>query len=226
MRRHGRPAVGAAAAALILLVGTVVPAGAQRPPPDVPPPLPVDSPAPPPDTTGRVQAGETSADVPGPAGAFVRSLLVPGWGQAAFDAYFRGGVYFAARTGSTFMVVKTMEKLGEARDMERRRRAVARDSLLGLAETDSALAERFEDPAELEQAIEQDSAVVEAGDLTEARAEQREDWIAWLLFWTLVGGVDAYVTAHLSDFPVDVIAEPRAGGGARVGVRLRTGSWP
>ena len=46
------------------------------------------------------------------------------------------------------------------------------------------------------------------GDLVDAREQQREDWIAWSLFWLLASGVDAFVNAHLADFPAAIELEP------------------
>jgi len=59
-----------------------------------------------------------------PMGAFVRSLVIPGWGQAAVDQPGRGAFYFAAGTFSLFMVIKSQAELDAARranppDLER-----------------------------------------------------------------------------------------------------------
>lgn len=172
--------------------------------------------------------------LPSPGGAFLRSVMVPGWGQAAYGAYFRGGVYFAAQSGSWFMLVKTMAKLAEARSIEARRLAaateLARDSLLARAENDPALAEKYEDPLKLamdvDVAAENNESVRDIRGLVGAREQQREDWVAWTLFWTLASGIDAFVNAHLSDFPARVAAEPRPGGGLSVGVQIPTRRRP
>ena len=44
-----------------------------------------------------------------------------------------------------------------------------------------------------------------------ARSEQMEDWVALTVFIVLYGGADAYVAAHLADFPVPLTVEPVAG---------------
>lgn len=49
-----------------------------------------------------------------PLGAFARSVVVPGWGQAEVDQPLRGGFYFAAQAASLWMVVKTQSKLSSA----------------------------------------------------------------------------------------------------------------
>lgn len=208
------PRAGIRLLALLVAGATATPLAAQDPPAP-------DRPQPAGDDTAATAAAQDTVDAPlTPGGAFVRSLLVPGWGQAEFGAYLRGGVYFAAHTGSAFMVFKTMVKLGEARDLEARREAAVRDSVRAVAPTDSAF------DATIMAALEADSVLTQKRNLIESREQQREDWIAWLLFWTLIGGVDAYVTAQLADFPAEVIAEPTTGGGARVGLRVRTGGVP
>ncbi|HEX7117653.1 MAG TPA: DUF5683 domain-containing protein [Longimicrobiales bacterium] len=167
---------------------------------------------------------------PSPAGAFVRSLLVPGWGQASHGAYVRGGVFFALQAGSWFMLIKTMAKLAEARSIETRRVGAVRDSLLALAADSAELAERYQDPRNLEldlqRAAEQDEGVVDIRGLVHAREEQREDWIAMTIFMTLMSGVDALVNAHLADFPARVSVDPALGGRLTVGVTVPAGRAP
>ncbi|HEX6941162.1 MAG TPA: DUF5683 domain-containing protein [Longimicrobiales bacterium] len=167
---------------------------------------------------------------PSPAGAFVRSLLVPGWGQASHGAYVRGGVFFSLQAGSWFMLVKTMAKLAEARSIEEVRVAGVRDSLLALAATDPELAERYREPRNLEldlqRAAEQDEGVVAIRGLVHAREEQREDWIAMTIFVTLMSGVDALVNAHLADFPTRVTVDPARDGRVSIGVTVPAGGAP
>ncbi len=168
---------------------------------------------------------------PSPGGAFLRSVLIPGWGQAAYGAYFRGGVYFAAESGSWFMLLKTMGKLGEARDIESWRVGAVRDSIMAAIATDEEVAEAYRrKPGGIEAAVGQEvdghPAVVEIRKLVDARKEQREDWIVLTLFWMLASGVDAFVNAHLSDFPARVNAEPRPDGRLDLGVRLPVGGRP
>lgn len=189
-----------------LLVGSVLsPLAAQQRPDTLAP------------DSARSDSGRVDAP-PGPGGSFLRSALVPGWGQAAHGAYVRGGVYFAAQTGSWFMLGKTLAKLAEARDVERRRMAFVEDSLLAEAAADDALAAGFEDADSLAAAVAADSLVQDIRGLIDARKQQREDWIAWTVFWTLAAGADAFVTAHLSEFPASIVAEPRRGGGFRFGI--------
>jgi hypothetical protein len=62
--------------------------------------------------TGTVQ--ESQQPPVTPMGAFVRSLVIPGWGQAAVDQPGRGAFYFAAGTFTVFMVVKSQAELNAA----------------------------------------------------------------------------------------------------------------
>lgn len=48
-------------------------------------------------------------------GAFWRSLLIPGWGQASVDQPSRGAFYFAGQAGIMWMVFKTNSKLQAAK---------------------------------------------------------------------------------------------------------------
>ncbi len=184
----------------------------------IPEPIPL-----PPDTVTAVQG-------PSPAGAFVRSLLVPGWGQASHGAYIRGGAFFALQSGSWFMLIKTIGKLAEARSIEERRVGVVRDSILAEAAEDPKLAERYKDPRALEldvqQAAERDERVTAIRGLVHAREEQREDWIAMTIFVTLMSGVDALVNAHLSDFPGRIAVDPGRDGRLTLGVTLPAGGRP
>jgi hypothetical protein len=51
----------------------------------------------------------------GPMGAFFRSLILPGWGQAAVDQPARGAFYFTMEAGSLWMLAKTQAKLDAAK---------------------------------------------------------------------------------------------------------------
>ncbi|MBT8462517.1 MAG: hypothetical protein KJO44_08325, partial [Gemmatimonadetes bacterium] len=49
-----------------------------------------------------------------PMGAFFRSLILPGWGQAAVDQPVRGAFYFTMEAASLWMLFKTQAKLDAA----------------------------------------------------------------------------------------------------------------
>jgi hypothetical protein len=161
-----------------------------------------------------------------PRSALIRSLIVPGWGQASTGSYVRGGIYFATQMGSWFMLLKTMARLGEARSIERQRVANVRRELLFQAQQDTALQRRYEDPEQLAADIAEDDRVVHVRKLIGAREEQREDWIAQVIFWTFASAVDAFVGAHLADFPTGIAAEPREGGGVELRLSVPAGGKP
>jgi len=140
-----------------------------------------------------------------PGGAFLRSLAIPGWGQAATGSYSRASFYFLTESASAFMLFKTVRQLNSARDRL--------DFWTGIAERD-AIASGITDADSLAAAIEAHPGVAEMTALEEARAQQREDWIAFGLFMLLLGGADAFVSAHLRDFPdpVQVSALPAPAG--------------
>ncbi len=50
-----------------------------------------------------------------PLGAFARSFVLPGWGQAEVDQPVRGAVYFGLEAASLWMVFKSQSKLSSAR---------------------------------------------------------------------------------------------------------------
>ena len=62
------------------------------------------------------------------------------------------------------------------------------------------------------------------GSSTEAaKLKEREDWIAILVFNHLMSGLEAYVAAHLYDFPGDLQLQALPQGGMRLGVTLPLG---
>ena len=131
---------------------------------------------------------------PSPTGAMLRSFVLPGWGQASYERYIRGGVYFMGHTGNVFMLFKTLTSLDAAREREERI----------VAATEARLLESGTPPDSLDAVVDADTSVVSIRRLVSAREEQREDWIALGLFWLLISGVDAYVNAQLADFPASI----------------------
>lgn len=144
---------------------------------------------------------------PGPVGAMLRSFVLPGWGQASYDRYFRGGVYFVGHGGNLFMVFKTLTKLDEAREREDRWVEFVRARELAAGTP----------PDSIEAAIDADPDVAHLRDLVASREAQREDWLALGVFWILVSGLDAFVTAQLADFPASIGA---ATDGRRLGITV------
>jgi hypothetical protein len=149
----------------------------------------------------RRRARQAAADTAGlphyrisPRSAFLRSLVLPGWGQSSIGAPGRGAVYFALESGSLWMVYKSGQKLQEARELERVRHAdgtLAPEATLGLVK---------------------------------ARRNEREDWITLSVFWFFFSGADAYVAAHLRDFDTHVEVQPGPVGGTQLRVNVPLGN--
>ena len=103
-----------------------------------------------------------------PMGAFWRSFLMPGWGQARLDRKLTGGIFVAWEGVTLGMSLKTRHELG-----------YLRRTGSGRAET---------------------------------KRREHEDWIVLLVFNHLFSGLEAYVSAHLADFPDDLRIQAVPGG--------------
>jgi hypothetical protein len=113
-----------------------------------------------------------------PMGAFFRSFLLPGWGQARLNRKLTGGIFVAWEGVTLGMSLKTRQELAYLR------------------RTGSARAE--------------------------SKRREHEDWVVLLVFNHLFAGLEAYVSAHLADFPGDLRLEAVPGGlGASVSVPIR-----
>jgi hypothetical protein len=160
---------------------------------------------------------------PSPRGAFFRALAVPGWGHVHVDEYSRGAVYFTLQSTSIFMLVKTIRRLDDVQDRDDRLTGLATDSLAMAIAADTALARVLADPEAYEAALLTYPGLANARGLARARRQQRQDWITYTLFFTFAAAVDAYVTAHLKDFPADITAQPNVNGGLTLGVSVPMG---
>ena len=149
-----------------------------------------------------------------PRGAFIRSAFIPGWGHAKVGAYGRGAFYFLVEAISGFMIVKTHGQVALARD----RRALWESVVSERLQVDGPL-----DPEDLEAALAEDLMVDDLRGLVEARSGQMEDWAALGIFFLFLGGADAYVSAHLSDFPGAVEVNTNEYGAVEVGLSLPVG---
>jgi hypothetical protein len=171
-----------------------------------------------------------------PRGAFIRSLLVPGWGQASVGSYGRGAFFFALQSASYYMLFRTQQRLESARDIQVREARLAADSIhsvIDAATTEEACAanpaaceaaHRLRgNPTAFRTAVDSSTNVARMGGLVESREDQMQDWITYTLFFTLMGGVDAYVNRHLIDAPVDITSSIGRNGRYTVGVRVWTG---
>lgn len=160
---------------------------------------------------------------PSPRGAFMRAVVVPGWGHFHTGDYTRGAVYATLQSTSWFMLVKTISRLNDVKDRDARLTRLAVDSLVAAMAEDSLLAEQLENPQAYENALLSYPGLRNARGLVNARKQQRQDWITYTLFFTFAAGVDAYVTAHLKDFPADIIAEPGLDGRLNLGLQIPVG---
>lgn len=204
VRRGLAPLVGTGTALVAAIALVFTGSGAVRAQEVVPDTIPADS----------VARGVS------PRGAMLRSLVIPGWGQAAVGSKTRAGVFVAIRATSVFMLQKTLGRLDEARAGERVLVGLATDSLNALIAMDTLAAERLADSLVFAAAVDSFPGLERKRGLVRSREQQRQDWIAYLLFFTLMDGVDAYVNAHLRDFPVDIDTRPAPGGGATLSLRL------
>lgn len=139
-----------------------------------------------------------------PGGAFLRSMLIPGWGHAAVESYTRGGFYFAAESMSGGMLLKSLLRRGAAEDLVALRREASAARLR---------AEGHEDPDSIRALVDGDPDVQSAEGLVEARSQQVEDWAALAIFLLFVGAADAFVSAHLKDFPEPLEVQVGGDGG-------------
>lgn len=163
------------------------------------------------------------AEGPVPRNAFIRAMLVPGLGHAYIDAPRRGGIYFAIQTASWYMLLKTAAKLNDAREIEQRFVRFGTDSLRAEMAADTALARQLADPVRFQQALDNHPGLEGARSLVDSRRRHRQDWIVYTLFFTFAAAVDAYVAAHLTDFPADITVTPASGAAVNVGVQFPVG---
>ena len=140
-----------------------------------------------------------------PGKAMMRSMLLPGWGQFSVGAWKRGVLFAALQGSSYYMLVRTNSRLNEAEEKLDTRIGVVRDSLIGAA-TEPA------DTAGLEARLDTTVLVNAQRSLVTSRERHMQDWITYTIFFTLASGVDAFVAAHLADFPVQIETEPRVNG--------------
>ncbi len=158
---------------------------------------------------------DSVARVSSPSGAFLRGVLIPGWGHTVSGSLTRGAFYFGVESMAGWMLFKTVRRLGTARrqaDLWERR------------VTAQLMAQGVSDVEEVAAQLEEHEDVALARGLVSARKEQREDWMAVVIFTLLVSGLDAFVSAHLQDFPDPLTVEGDPTGGVlEVGIRIPAG---
>jgi hypothetical protein len=93
-------------------------------------------------------------------------------------------------------------------------------------EVEAELRRAGTDPDSIPDLVDADPRVQERVQLVEARSQQMEDWIAWTVFMFLLGGADAYVSAHLAGFPEPIAIDARPvglDGRVEIGISLGVG---
>jgi len=160
-----------------------------------------------------------AADAITPRGAMIRSMILPGWGHVVTESFGRGTFYVAAQGGSFLMLWQSLQRKREAEAFGRRERTLVTERL----------AASGMHPDSIDVAVGQDPAVRGWEGLASSRGEQVEDWAALSIFLMLLGAADAYVAAHLMDYPEPLALRvvPRgAGQGVDLGFRVPTGARP
>ena len=148
-------------------------------------------PPPPPPTVE--EAAEEAGPPYSPRGAFFRSLVLPGWGQAYVDAPARGAVYFSLASGSVWMAWVARRQLSDARREQYWMRQTGE-----IGPTDET-------------------------NIAVSREQQFEDWAALSVFLFFFAGADAYVSAYLLDFGERIGVQPGADGQLRIQTMIPVG---
>jgi len=169
---------------VLALALAAAPLVAQNPPSPAPTPAASPAPAPPADTDTTAAArpprrsqGDSVRPVAPitPTGAFLRSMVLPGWGQARLQRNVTGGLFLLWEGVCVTMVWKAQWQLDYAR---------AR------------------------------------GKFVKSHTQEREDWLALLVFNHLFAAAEAYVSANLYDFPRALKARALPGGATGVGFEV------
>jgi hypothetical protein len=121
------------------------------------------------------------------------------------------------------MLLRTLARYNQAKQVLSRVEGLAMDSLDILIAMDTAAARRLGDPSAYAAAVTNASGVIRSRALVNSRRQQRQDWITYTLFFTMMSGVDAYVTAHLRGFPAELSGEPRPDGSFAFGLTVPLG---
>jgi len=163
--------------------------------------------------TPAVAADSVTAPSSGvsPRGAFLRAALIPGWGHASIGSYNRAGFYFVAEGATAWNLVKTRRRFAEAQERVRFREGVLRADLAD---------EGVTEPDEIQARLDDDDTPQDLLALEEARRQQREDWTALGIFLMFLSGADAYVSAHLKDFPLPIEVNAQPVGDGRMDLSL------
>jgi hypothetical protein len=149
-----------------------------------------------------------------PGGAFLRAVIVPGWGHASIGSYTRGGFYFAAQAATVYTLLRTRVRIGTAQDRVRLTEGALISELAVVGVTD---------PDAIQQALNSDGRLRDVRGLLDSRKEQHEDLAAFSIFLVLLSAADAYVSAHLARFPapLDIETQLSTDGAVDIGIRIQ-----
>lgn len=161
-----------------------------------------------------------------PRTAFIRSLVIPGWGQFSVGAEKRAITFAVLQSSSWYMLIKTLGKLSDAHTTETLRIAQVTDSLRARMQRDTIFARMLSVDSVFQNRIEAADTVVAIRSLIASRESQRQDWITYTLFLTLASGVDAFIAAHLAEFPATISAGPRPNGAYQLKLTVPTRRRP
>lgn len=167
---------------------------------------------PPPVPQGQLGTAPAPPIQVSPGGAFLRAVIVPGWGHAAIGSYSRGAFYFGAQTATVYSLIRTRHRLSEVRERVSFREDALRAQISGEGVTDTDI---------IAQRLSEDADLNELQSLLDSRESQQEDLVALGIFILLLSGADAYVSAHLARFPEPLELEARPVDVGRVDVGLK-----
>lgn len=154
--------------------------------------------------TARVEAVPVPARPPiSPRRAFLRSLLIPGYGQIALDRSVAAGIFAFVEVSALGMARRSALNLRDAK-------RAPRDSIVDRYEIDPLTGAPVIDPV-TGQPKPVAFRTVGLRERIKARRTHYEDWMAVLIFNHFLAAADAYVAAHLWDFPAKVALEHRGG---------------
>jgi hypothetical protein len=125
------------------------------------------------DSTRLVLPRDTLPKGVRPMGAFWRSFLIPGWGQAVTGRHTTGAVFVAWEGVTAMMTLKAQQEANYLKSIH--------------------------------------------ASNVELKQQEVQDWLVLWVFNHLFAGAEAYVSAHLRDFPPDLKVRAYPGG---IGVTL------
>jgi Family of unknown function (DUF5683) len=146
-----------------------------------------------------------------PRGAFLRAIVIPGWGHSAIGSYRRGAFYFVTEGITAWGLIKTHERIKEVQGRISFAEGVVRSDLAAQGVTD---------PDSIRMQLDSAATLVDLRGLEKSRKSQREDWTALAIFLVLLSGADAYVSAHLQHFPAPMTLDAQPAGDGRMDVSL------